>query len=169
MSSAMTAESYANLVLDAQDALIAAVRANLSSPCEIKTRFLNPGTDESDKWTANLINSETGSIRRLVFLLAQLKTSDLAKTAGGKNFKPQIKINFELFRSYKIGTTGENPEREFKQDALGLQFAIETNKILPPQGVVDDYEINLGFRPSATEPMHYGRGEIKIYFREVRY
>lgn len=165
----MDASEYANLILTAHDDLVKAFRAALPAECQIKSRFIKAGTTEDEKWTASLANKETGETRLLVVLMSQLKSSDLQRTAGAKNFKPQIRLNFELFHDYKIGTTSENSEKVFRQDALRLQFAIESNRNLPPQGVIADYAINLGFRPSTVNAMHYGRGEIIINFREIRY
>jgi hypothetical protein len=165
----MTASEYAALVLNTRDALVAAIRAALPAVCKVKARFIKTGTQEDEKWTGSLADKETGKTRLLVILMSQLKSSDLQATAGAKNFKPQIRLNFELFHDFKLGTDEENSEQVFLADALCLQFAIESNRNLPPQGKIDDYSINLGLRPSSVNAMHYGRGTITINFREIRY
>lgn len=164
----MTAEEYADLVLNARDALFAAIRAALPAECEMEKRFIHTGARGEEGWSAPLVNKETDKIRIFVLLMTRLESAPEARTAGGKNFKPSVKLTFELFHDLLQGTDVTNSQANFDGDALRLQFAIETSRNLQPKGYIDSYEINLGALTS-NSPLHYGRGEVVINFREIRY
>ncbi len=165
----MTAEEYANLVLATRDNLYAAIRAALPDDCEMEKRFIQTGKQSEENWVASLVNKETDKIRIFVVLLTKLDSANEARTAGAKNFKPSVKLSFELFHDHLQGTDSDNSQTVFDGDALKLQFAIETSRNLPPKAYIDSYEINLGALPSNVRSLHYGRGEIIINFREIRY
>lgn len=165
----MTAEEYAELVLTTRDNLFAAIRAALPNECEMEKRFIQSGVMPETDWAASLVNKETDQVRIFVILVTKLKSSEEARTAGGKNFKPQIVLSFELFHDHLQGKDGANSQTAFESDAFKLQFALETSRSLPPKGYVESYEINLGQLPSRVRSMHYGRGEVVINFREIRY
>lgn len=164
----MTAEEYAQLVLAARDTLFDAIRAALPDECEMEKRFIQTGEAVENQWTAALVNKETDSIRLFVLLMTNLTDSPAERTAGGKNFKPQVRLFFELFHDQLQGTDGENSQDAFDSDALKIQFAIAANKSLPPKGYIESHNFSLGSLRS-NRPLHYGRGEIVINFREIRY
>lgn len=161
----MTSAEYATLVLATRDSLFNAIRAALPAECQMEKKFIQTGKQNETGWTATLVNTETDTIRIFVILMTQLKSADAEKTAGAKNFKPSIRMTFELFHDQLVDEDTQTP---FEEDALKLQFAIETNKNLQPKGYIDSYEINLGALASERS-LHYGRGEVIINFREIRY
>lgn len=165
----MNAEEYAQLLLDTRDNLYAAIRAALPAECEMEKRFIHSGVQSETEWAAALVNRDTDQVRIFILLMQRLGSSDEAKTAGAKNFKPTMRLGFELFHDHLQGTDADNSQTVFESDAIKLQYAIETNKNLPPKGYIESYEINLGQRPSKIRSLHYGRGEIVINFREIRY
>lgn len=164
----MTAEEYSNLVLAARDTLFASIRAALPVECEMEKRFIQTGSQKEEGWTAALVNKETDNIRIFVMLITRLTSANQERTAGAKNFKPSVRLSFELFHDQLQGKDGENSQIEFDSDALKLQFAIETSRNLAPKGFIESYSIDLGAL-AASRPLHYGRGEVVINFREIRY
>lgn len=165
----MTAEEYAELVLSTRDDLFAAIRKALPAECEMEKRFIKTSVQAEEGWTASLVNKDTDRIRIFVMLMNSLTSSDEARTAGAKNFKPQVKLTFELFHDHLQGKDADNTQSVFESDALKLQYAIETSRSLPPRGYIESYAVNLGALPSKVRSLHYGRGEIVINFREIRY
>ena len=164
----MNAIEYSELVLATRDALFANIRAALPVECEMEKRFIQTGVQSQDSWAASLVNKDTDQVRLFVLLMKTLKSTDQARTAGAKNFKPSMQLSFELFHDHLKGKDGDNSQTTFESDALKLQFAIEISRSLPPKAYIEDYDINLGILPSSRS-MHYGRGEILINFREIRY
>lgn len=164
----MTALEYGSLVLTTRDNLFGAIRTILPVECEMEKRFIHTGKQTEDSWSAPLVNKQTDQIRMVVLLMTELKTADDARTAGAKNFKPSIKLFFELFHDHLQGKDGENSQTAFETDALLIQYALETNRNLPPKAYLENYSINLGTLPT-NRSLHYGRGEININFREIRY
>lgn len=164
----MTAQEYADLVLAARDMLFDAIRAALPEECEMEKRFIQTGKQKEDNWTAALVNKETDAIRIFVMLMTRLTSANQTRTAGAKNFKPSVVLTFELFHDQLQGKDGTNSQVVFDADALKLQFAIETSRNLSPKGFIESYSIDLGAL-SANRPLHYGRGEVIINFREIRY
>lgn len=165
----MTAQEYADLLLMTRDNLFAAIREALPVECEMEKRFISAGGQSENDWSAALVNKATDKVRIFILLMTRLGSAPEQRTAGGKMFKPSMKLSFELFHDHLQGKDGENTQTIFESDAVKLQFAIETSRNLPPKGYVDDYEINLGVFTSKTRSMHYGRGEIVINFRDIRY
>ena len=164
----MNAVEYAQSVIAARDYLFDKIRLALPADCEMEKRFIMPGVVGETEWSGALVNRTTGKIRLFVMLISSLGASDLAKTAGAKNFKPEMKISFELFHDHLQGSDGSNSQDEFEADALVIQFAVETNRYLEPNGKIEDYSFNLGKQRSNVS-LHYGRGEMTINFREIRY
>jgi hypothetical protein len=165
----MTADEYAQLVLKARDDLFAAIRAALPAECEMEKRFIQAGTQSETDWAASLVNKDTDGVRIFILLIQKLDSANEEKTAGGRMFKPSMRLSFELFHDHLQGKDGDNTQTVFESDAIKLQYAIETNKNLPPKAYIDSYEINLGAFASKVRSMHYGRGEIVINFRDIRY
>lgn len=167
----MTADEYADLVLTTRDNLFDAIRTALPGECEMEKRFISAtgGPETEDQWVGTLVNTDTDKIRIFVLLMNNLRSADEAATAGAKNFKPSVRLTFELFHDYLMGTDEENTQTEFEKDALRLQYALETNKNLPPLAMIVNYEIGLGVRSSKVRSMHYSRGEIVLNFRGIRY
>ena len=164
----MNAAEYAQTITSARDYLFDRIRLALPTECEMEKRFIMPGVVGETEWSGALVNRQTGKIRLFVMLISSLGAADLAKTAGAKNFKPEMKITFELFHNHLQGTDGANSQDEFEADALKLQFAIETNRYLEPNGKIEDYSFNLGKQRSNIS-LHYGRGDLTVNFREIRY
>lgn len=165
----MTALEYAQLLLSTRDQLYARIREALPVECEMEKRFIQTGVQKEDAWTASLVNHQTGKIRLFVMLMTKLGPAELAATAGAKNFKPSMRLTFELFHDHLQGKDGETTQTEFESDAVKLQFAIESNRNLPPKALIQDYDIDLGTRPSSVRSLHYARGFVLINFREIRY
>ncbi len=164
----MTPQEYADLLLTTRDDLYAAIKTALPAECETEKRFIQTGKMTEDAWSAALVNKATDKIRIFVLLMTGLGTAPEQRTAGAKNFKPSMTLNFELFHDHEQGTDTENSQTAFESDALKIQFAIESNRSLPPKAYIDDYTLNLG-QLSTNRSLHYGRGEIVINFREIRY
>jgi len=165
----MNAAEYANLLLATRDNLFDAIRLALPPECEMEKRFIHSGAQSEADWSGALVNKDTDKVRIFILLMNKLESAPAEKTAGGKMFKPSMKLFFELFHDKLQGKDGDNTQTVFESDAIKLQFAIETNRNLPPKGYIDDYEINLGIFPTKTRSLHYGRGEIIINFRDIRY
>jgi len=165
----MTSAEYAELLLTTRDNLFDAIRAALPDECEMEKRFIQSGVQNEADWSASLVNKETDQVRIFILLMNKLDSANEEKTAGGKMFKPSMKLTFELFHDHLQGKDGANTQTIFESDAIKLQFAIETNKNLSSKGFIDSYEINLGVLASKTRSMHLGRGEIVINFRDIRY
>jgi hypothetical protein len=165
----MTAAEYAELLLTTRDNLFAAIRTALPEECEMEKRFIQSGVQSETDWAASLVNKETDEVRIFILLMQKLDSANEAATAGGRMFKPSMKLSFELFHDHLQGKDADNTQTVFESDAVKLQFAIETSRNLPPKGFVESYEINLGALPSKVRSMHYGRGEIVINFRDIRY
>lgn len=165
----MNVQEYANLVLATRDLLFTTIRAALPVETEMEKRFIQSGVQSESDWVGSLVNKTSGQIRIFVLLMKSLSSADIARTAGAKNFKPSFSLSFELFHDHLQGTDGANSQTAFESDAVKLQFAIETSRSLPPKAFIENYDINLGVLPSKVRSMHYGRGEIIINFREIRY
>ena len=165
----MNAEEYAALVLTTRDNLFNAIRAALPEECEMEKRFIMTGKQDESKWASSLVNNETDKVRIFVILMNQLSSATGERTAGGKMFKPSVRLTFELFHDHLQGTEGNNSQTAFEGDALKLQFALEVSRNLPPKAYIESYEINLGALPSDSRSLHYGRGEVIINFRDIRY
>jgi hypothetical protein len=164
----MNSAEYSQLVLEARDYLFGKIREQLPAECEMEKRFIQSGVVSINEWAASLVNKETDKVRIFVMTLSNLTSADLPRTAGAKNFKPEVKILFELFHDHLQGTDAENSQKEFESDALCLQFAIESNRSLPPKGNIENYTFSLGILPSSRS-LHYARGEMTINFREIRH
>jgi hypothetical protein len=164
----MTPDEYANLVLITRDDLFTAIKTALPAECETEKRFIQTGKMTEDAWSAALVNKTTDKIRIFVLLMTGLETAPEQRTAGAKNFKPSLKLNFELFHDHEQGTDADNSQTVFESDALKIQFAIESTRSLPPKAFIDSYNISLG-QLTTNRSLHYGRGEIVINFREIRY
>jgi len=165
----MTAGEYAELLLATRDNLFDAIRAALPDECEMEKRFIQSGKQSETDWAASLVNKNTDKVRVFILLMQRLESANEQRTAGARNFKPSMKLSFELFHDHLQGKDAENSQTVFESDAIKLQYAIETNRNLPPKGYIDSYEINLGHSPSRVRSLHYGRGEVVINFREIRY
>lgn len=165
----MNAQEYSELVLKARDDLFAALRAALPAECEMEKRYILSGREAEVNWPGALVNRETDRIRILVLLMNNLGAANAEKVAGARNFQPSLRLSFELFHDYLQGSDAVNTQEVFEADLLKIQFAIETNKSLPPKGYIENYQINFGIRPSVTRALHYGRGEITINFRAIQY
>ena len=165
----MTAQEYTDFVLLTRNNLYEAIRGVLPAECEMEKLFIMGSAESEQDWVGALVNDETDYIRLFVLLMTDLKSSDVAKTAGARNFKPSMKINFELFHDHLQGTDANNSQTAFESDALKIQFAIESNRNLSAKAYIDDYDLKLGVRRSKVRTMHYGRGELTINFREIRY
>ncbi len=164
----MNAAEYAELILASRDFLFGKIREALPAECETEKRFIQTGVVSINEWAASLVNRDTGNVRIFVMTMANLSSADLEKTAGARNFKPELKISFELFHDHLQGTDADNSQTEFESDALKLQFAIESNRYLEPKGKIEDYSMSLGILPSSRS-LHYARGEMTINYREIRY
>lgn len=163
----MTDQEYADLLLAARDYLYNKIRAVLPAECEMERRFMGAGSVNVNDWAASIVKPD-GTIRIFIMTISGLGTSDLAKTAGAKNFKPEMKISYELFHDCGQGNDAGVTQTAFESDALKLQFAIETNRDLEPKGKIDSYTFTLGVAQSRTS-LHFARGEMIINFREIRY
>jgi hypothetical protein len=165
----MTALEYAKLVLETRDLIFDKISEVLPAECDKEKRFIQTGIQTEDQWMAALQNEQSSKIRMFVLLMKNLSSSELAKTAGAKNFKTEVRFSVELFHDYAFGVDDNNSEHQFILEALMIQFAIETNRSLTNQAVIDKYNFSLGIRPSNTRSLHLGRGELTVSFKEIRY
>lgn len=167
----MTLDEYIDLVESAGTTLETKLKEVLEPVnCEVLTHYVQSGMQSEDSWLASLRKDNSESIRMAVLLTSELSSSELSRTAGAKNFKPQYSMNFEIIHSLSP-TNSKTSYRDFIKDCVRAQWVMETNRRLGENNniIIERYSIRPGIRPSDVQVLHYARGEVTLNFGEIRY
>lgn len=163
----MTADQYAERVLLIRDNLTAALVDSLPSETEVIDRFILSGVTDEAGWVAAL--RKDNKIRKLIVLLANHDLDLLNNTRTGGQFHPLIKFNLELYHDYEPGSDTQNTERDFISDSSKILFALGKDRTLGGTCVITRFSLRAGMRPSKVQTLHYGKGEVTIDLRDIKY